>query len=113
MSVTIWLLALILFLAGFSISPSLITGFTLVELLVPADRLNEGLATVTTGLAFGLTLGSGLAGPLVDDFGARGAYTLSAAGAACALLAAVLLRRDLIPAPGQPAVAETAPAASA
>jgi hypothetical protein len=118
LSVNLWLLAAVLFLAGFSISPSVITGFTLVELLVPAARLTEGLATVTTGLAFGLTLGAGLAGPLIDDFGARGAYVLSAAGAASALIAAVLQRRDLIPAAagggsGPPADPVPEPAATA
>jgi len=87
---------LLLFLSGFAISPSLITGFTLVEQLVPPARLTEGLATESTGLALGLTLGSGLAGPLIDDIGARGAYLLSAAGATSALLAAVLLRRNLV-----------------
>jgi MFS family permease len=100
LAVNLWLLALLLFLAGFSISPSLITAITLIELLVPPARLTEGLATATTGIALGLTLGSGLAGPLIDDFGARGAYLLSAAGASWALLAAVLLRRHLLTPPG-------------
>ena len=108
LAANLWLLALILFLAGFSISPSLITGFTLVELLAPAARLTESLATMMTGLSLGLTLGSGLAGPLIDDFGARTAYLLSVGGAASALLAAVLLRRSLIPV--EPAPAAAAPA---
>ena len=99
LAVNLWLLLILLFLSGFAISPSLITAFTLVEQLVPAARLTEGMATESTGLALGLTLGSGLAGPLIDDFGARGAYTLSAAGACAALLAAVLLRRNLVPPP--------------
>ena len=109
-AVNLWLLSFLLFLSGFAISPSLITAFTLVEQIVPPARLTEGLATESTGLALGLTLGSGLAGPLIDDFGARGAYVLSAAGATSALLAAVLLRRNFVPPPFEDSVtAEDSP----
>lgn len=88
-------LAGLLLLAGFTIAPTLITAFALVEDLVPAALLTEGLAVENTGLALGVTLGSSIGGPLIDDVGAQHAYVLSSAGAAAALLLAVGLRRGL------------------
>jgi predicted MFS family arabinose efflux permease len=49
----------------------------------------------TTGIAVGLTLGSSVGGPLIDDVGAQHAYLLSSGGAWAALIVAVLLRRGL------------------
>jgi len=91
----VWVLAGFLLLAGFSIAPTLITAFALVEDLVPAALLTEGLAVENTGLALGVTLGSSIGGPLIDSVGAQHAYLLSAGGAWAALVLAVLLRRGL------------------
>ncbi len=92
---SMWQLALTLLVAGFSIAPTLITAFALVEDLVPAALLTEGLAIENTGLALGVTLGGAVGGPLIDDLGAEHAFILSSAGAAAAFLLAVLLRRGL------------------
>jgi predicted MFS family arabinose efflux permease len=89
------LLGGLLLLAGLTIAPTLITAFALVEDLVPAALLTEGLAIENTGLALGVTLGSSIGGPLIDGVGAQHAYLLSSGGAAAALLLAVLLRRGL------------------
>ena len=92
---SMWQLAVTLLVAGFSIAPTLITAFALVEELVPAALLTEGLAIENTGLALGVTLGGAIGGPLIDDLGAEHAFVLSSAGAAAAFLLAVLLRRGL------------------
>lgn len=92
---SIWQLAVTLLVAGFTIAPTLITAFALVEDLVPAALLTEGLAVENTGLALGVTLGGSIGGPLIDDLGAQHAFLLSSAGAAAAFLVAVLLRRGL------------------
>jgi predicted MFS family arabinose efflux permease len=92
---SLWLLATFLLLAGFTIAPTLITAFALLEELVPADLLTEGLTVGTTGLALGVTLGSSVGGPLIDDLGAQHAYLLSTGGAVAAFVLAVLLRRGL------------------
>lgn len=92
---SIWQLAVTLLVAGFTIAPTLITAFALVEDLVPAALLTEGLAVENTGLALGVTLGGSIGGPLIDDLGAQHAFALSSAGAAAAFLLAVLLRRGL------------------
>ena len=89
------LLAGFLVLAGFTIAPTLITAFALVEDLVPAELLTEGLAVSNTGLALGVTLGGSVGGPLIDDIGAQHAYLLSTGGAVAALVLAVALRRGL------------------
>ena len=91
----LWVLAGLLLLAGFTIAPTLITAFALVEALVPAALLTEGLAVENTGLALGVTLGSSIGGPLVDDLGAQHAYLLSSLGALAAFLLAAALRRGL------------------
>jgi MFS family permease len=88
-------LALLLLLAGLAVSPSLITGLALVELLVPPARLTEGMVVETTGVALGLTAGSALSGYVIDDFGASQAYLVPVAGSALALLTALLGSRWL------------------
>lgn len=90
-----FVLAGLLLLAGLTIAPTLITAFALVEALVPAALLTEGLAVENTGLALGVTLGSSIGGPLIDGLGAQHAYLLSSAGALAAFVLAVLLRRGL------------------
>ena len=51
-------MALALFIAGLSISPTIITGFSLVERMVPAAQLNEGMAWITTSINLGVAVGS-------------------------------------------------------
>lgn len=74
-------LAALSFAAGFSISPTLISGNDLVQRLVPAGRLTEGLAWTTTGISLGLTLGAAVAGRLVDSVGPSDAFWFSTAAA--------------------------------
>jgi len=91
----LWQLAGFLLLAGFTIAPTLITAFALLEDLVPVELLTEGLTVGTTGLALGVTLGSAVSGPLIDAVGAQRAYLLSTGGAVAALVLAVAMRRGL------------------
>jgi predicted MFS family arabinose efflux permease len=87
----------VLVLAGFAISPSLITGLALVEFLVPPARLTEGMVLETTGAALGITAGSAVSGWLIDRYGAHRAYLVPVAGSVLALLTAVLGSRWLRP----------------
>lgn len=80
-------LAVMLFLAGLAISPTLITGFSLTERLVPPSLLTEGMAWISTSIGFGVALGAWAGGRLTESFGASSAYALSLA---CAVLAAVV-----------------------
>ncbi|MFI6322117.1 MFS transporter [Nonomuraea sp. NPDC050556] len=80
-------LAVSLFFAGLAISPTLITGFSLTERLVPPSLLTEGLAWISTSIGFGVAIGAWAGGRLTESFGASNAYGFSLA---CALLAAVV-----------------------
>jgi len=81
--------------AGLAISPTLITGFALAEFLVPPERLTEGLAVESTGLALGITIGSAAAGYLIDSVGAHHAYFLSLASGLAAFAIGVAGRASL------------------
>ncbi len=67
-------LAVVVFVAGFAISPTLITGNTLVERGVPPSRLTEGLAWVSTALGAGVALAASVTGVVIDNEGASPAY---------------------------------------
>ena len=68
------LLGVVGFIAGFAIAPTLIAGFSLVETDVPARRLTEGLAWVTTALNAGVAAGAAISGPIIDGPGPSAAY---------------------------------------
>ncbi|MEU0484868.1 MFS transporter [Streptosporangium sp. NPDC006013] len=76
-----------LFLAGLAISPTVITGYSLTEQLVPAHLLTEGMAWISTSVGFGVAIGAWAGGRLTDAFGASNAYGFSFV---CALLAVAI-----------------------
>ncbi|MBG0818145.1 MFS transporter [Planomonospora sp. ID82291] len=80
-------MAAALFVAGLSISPTIITGYALIERLVPAHLLTEGMSWLSTAIGFGVALGAWAAGRLTDLFGASNAYAFPLL---CALLAAAV-----------------------
>ncbi|GGQ83927.1 MFS transporter [Kitasatospora griseola] len=77
-----------LFLSGLAISPTLITAMALVERLVPAAQLTEGMTWTTTGMALGVAVGSSAAGLVVDASGAANGYWVPVAAAGFGALAA-------------------------
>ncbi len=91
-------LAVVMFVTGLAIAPSIINGSALVQQLVPAHRLTEGLAWMSTSIGVGFATGTALAGTVVDVYGPRGGYTVvMAAGftaAAVALVAMGTLRAE-------------------
>lgn len=88
------LLAPLLFLAGLGIAPTLISGLSLVERLVPPAKVTEGLTWATTGIVVGLALASPVAGHVVDSVGASRAFLVAlASGSAAVLVAGFGLRR--------------------
>ncbi|MEO3869012.1 MFS transporter [Nonomuraea sp. B12E4] len=97
------LMAGALFLAGLAISPTLITGFSLTERLVPPSLLTEGLAWISTAIGFGVAMGAWAGGRLTETYGASGAYAFSAGAAALAMVVGIggsgLLRLPEAPSP--------------
>jgi predicted MFS family arabinose efflux permease len=83
-------LAPCLFVAGFGIAPTLITGFSLVERLVPTAQLTEGLTWATTGIVVGFACAQPITGRLVDARGASEAFTVAGVSGALAVLLCLL-----------------------
>ncbi|MDA0633034.1 MFS transporter [Nonomuraea sp. MCN248] len=96
-------MAVALFVAGFAISPTLITGFSLTERLVPPSLLTEGMAWISTSIGLGVAIGAWAGGRLTEMFGASSAYGFSLACAALAVVVGVggsgLLRLPEAPSP--------------
>ena len=92
---SVWLLAVLLVLAGVGIAPTLISGFTLVEKAVPASAVTEGLTWATTGLVVGFSAATWLAGRLVDSAGVGWAFAVGAVSGLVALLIARATYRRL------------------
>lgn len=70
-----------LFAAGLVTAPLLISGMGLVESRVDRDRLTEALAWPSTAMSVGVTIGSALAGVLIDAAGGRAGFAVAVAGA--------------------------------
>lgn len=82
------LLVPLAFVVGLSISPTIVAAMGLVESLVPARQLTEGLTWATTGVGFGIAIGSSLAGRVVEASGARAGFAVTlGAGMATAVIA--------------------------
>ncbi len=76
-------------LAGVAVAPTLIAGFTLVQRLVPAGALTEGLNWTITALGVGAAVGAWTAGLIADSVGGRSAFLAAVvAGGAAVVVAA-------------------------
>jgi MFS family permease len=67
-------LAVTAFVLGLGIAPALITMFALIQQIVPARALTEGLSWVSTGLNVGYGAGAAMVGGIADHHGARVAF---------------------------------------
>jgi MFS family permease len=97
---TFWLLpglrslAIVIFFAGLTISPTLIAGFGLIERQAPPARLTEGMAWLSSSVSVGVAAGAAIAGHIVDVGGARSGYIFAACcGGAAAVVCLAGLRR--------------------
>ncbi|SEQ55423.1 MFS transporter [Streptomyces radiopugnans] len=95
------LLAVLGLLTGMGIAPSLITGFTLVERLVPAGVRTEAFTWMAGAVALGQAVAASAAGQLTDGFGASAGFTVPLAATALALVTVAALRGWLKPDGGQ------------
>jgi MFS family permease len=66
-----------IFVAGFAIAPTLIAGFSMVQTAVPASRVTEGLAWVSTAITVGAAAGAASAGPIIDRIGGSDTYLVA------------------------------------
>lgn len=94
---SIWLLALVTFVVGCLIAPTIITANQLIKQLVPSSRLVEGLTWVGASIGVGFSFGSTLSGWLIDHVSPRtgflGGITACVLAVTTCLLAIPVLRR--------------------
>ena len=79
-----WLMVPLVVLAGIAVSPSLISAFTLAEVLVPRAAVTEAFTWIGTALALGVAVGASLAGKIVDSVGANASFLVATVSAAAA-----------------------------
>ncbi|MYX98688.1 MFS transporter [Streptomyces sp. SID486] len=75
-----------LLVAGMATAPTMVTAMTLVQRRTPADRLNEGMSLMVTGLLTGIACGSATGGWATEHLSPVAAFAVPAAAAALALL---------------------------
>ncbi|MGW6844699.1 MFS transporter [Streptomyces sp. NPDC054958] len=99
---------------GLCIAPALITGYTMVEQLVPANARTEAFTWLTGSIAFGQAVAVILAGRLTDAHGSSFGFLVPLGATALALATLLALRAKLAPkAPSRivnASAQETAPA---
>lgn len=82
-------LSLGVFVAGLFFAPTLIVCMALVERIVPAAKLTEGLTWLVTGLSVGVAIGAASSGWVVDAFGAGNGFWIAIVAGAVILGTAV------------------------
>jgi MFS family permease len=91
----IWLMLPFVVLAGVAVSPSLISSFTLAEVLVPRAAVTEAFTWIGTALGLGVAVGASVAGKIVDVSGANTAFLVATVAAGLAAIAVGMFQRLL------------------
>ncbi|WP_112468921.1 MFS transporter [Streptomyces triticisoli] len=102
---SVLLLAALGLLVGMCIAPALITGYTLVESLVPAGARTEAFTWLTGAVALGQAAAVTVAGQLEDRLWDGAGFLVPMAGTVLALVVLVALRSRLAARPHSRAVA--------
>ncbi|MFF3982041.1 MFS transporter [Streptomyces sp. NPDC055808] len=92
-------------IVGLCIAPALITGYTLVESLVPSTSRTEAFTWLTGAVALGQAAAVTVAGRLTDAHGSTAGFLVPMAGTALALVTLLALRSRLAPRPAARTVA--------
>lgn len=87
------ILGVVLFVAGFAISPTLVSTMSVAQATVPASRLTEGMSWTITGIAAGVAAGAGVVGRVIDVYGAQAGFAVPVVSAALAAALAFFVRR--------------------
>ncbi|RKS73805.1 putative MFS family arabinose efflux permease [Motilibacter peucedani] len=83
----------ILFVAGLSISPTIIMCQNLIDVLSPPERVNEAQAWMSSSITTGAACGTAVAGVVIDAVGVPGSFGNAAGATALAALAALAAQR--------------------
>lgn len=92
----LWDLTIVLFIAGATCSPTIIISMSLVETIVPAHKLTEGMSWAITGLATGVAAGAAFSGQLIDRFDPESGFYIAVIGAFFALILTFFGQKSLI-----------------
>ncbi|WP_299953000.1 MFS transporter [uncultured Modestobacter sp.] len=90
-----WVMLPVVVLAGIAVSPSLISAFTLAEVLVPRSAVTEAFTWIGTALALGVAVGASAAGKIVDSVGANASFLVATVAAGLAAIAVAFGQRCL------------------
>ncbi|WP_414940261.1 MFS transporter [Amycolatopsis sp. cmx-11-51] len=83
-------LCVVVFVAGLFFSPTMIVVMGMIEKIVPAEKLTEGMTWAITGLSIGVALGAAVSGEAVDRFGPDGGFTVAVVAGGSIILIALL-----------------------
>jgi MFS family permease len=72
-------LAIVIYLCGLTIAPTLIAGYSLLESTARPGRATEAMSWLGTGISVGVALGATAAGFILDALGPRWGYAFAAA----------------------------------
>jgi len=82
-------LAAVGFIAGLAISPTLMTGYAILERQAQPHRRTEAMAWLSSTVSVGVALGSAFAGHIIDAHGARWSFAFAACCGAAGVLICV------------------------
>lgn len=88
-------IGLVALAAGVTVSPVLITAFTLIERIVPEGQLTEGLTWTASGIGLGVAMSAFVAGLAVDQAGSGAGFAVTAVAGPLTLLVAAAGYRTL------------------
>jgi MFS family permease len=91
----VWVMVPFVIVAGVAVSPSLISSFTLAELLVPRSAVTEAFTWIGTALGLGVAVGSSVAGKIVDVAGANASFAVATVAAGIAAVVVCTSQRLL------------------
>ncbi|WP_369370233.1 MFS transporter [Promicromonospora sp. Populi] len=93
---SLWMLAVVMFVAGLAIAPTIITGNGLVQEMVSRHQLTEALTWVGTSIGIGTSLGASVAGARVDAAGADAGFLVAVGAGWFAALLTLAASRTLL-----------------
>ncbi len=82
-------LAGVVFVAGLFFAPTMIVAMSLVECIVPENKLTEGMTWLLAGLNVGVAMGAAVSGLVVDMEGAGGGFSVALVAGGAVLLVAL------------------------
>ncbi|GAA3059303.1 MFS transporter [Kitasatospora albolonga] len=85
-----------LFVVGVAVAPTMVTGMTLVQEVLPAGQLNEGMGVAVAGILVGISAGAAGGGALAQHAAPGTGYLITAGAALLALAVTTAGYRGLV-----------------